>query len=622
MEMPRDAGRKVMGDLGAELLPRWDLTPFFPTLDSPEFERAFDEVCREVQELTALFESSGVRRGDPLAHPGPLFDEVTGRMNALYRRFRLVYAYVSALVTTDAADAAAQSRFSELRIAAVGLDQLWLRWTAWVGSQPVEALLAASASAREHEYVVRRASEYARYQMPEGEEALAAMLRLPGLSAWARLHSDLTSLLTVTLTVRGEEQKLPMSSVRSLASDPDREVRRLAYEAELRAWESVAVPLAAALNGVKGHQRVVRERRGFADDTAPTLLDNGIDAGTLAAMQQACVESFPDFRRYMRAKSRALGVPALAWYDLGAPVGAHTRQYSWVEAERFICEQFATYSDRMAAFAEQAFRERWIDARPRPGKEGGAYCASLRPGESRILMNYDHSFNSVSTLAHELGHGYHNLNLEPRPPLQARTPMTLAETASIFCETLACEAALRTAAPEERLALVEASLQRDLMVVVDIHSRFLFEGGVFARRARRELSVRELNELMLETQRETYGDGLDPELLHPYMWAVKGHYYGPTFYNYPYAYGLLFGLGLYARYQADPDEFRAGYDALLSSTGLADGAALGERFGIDVRSPEFWRSSLDVIRANIHRFETLVDQAFGAPGAAPPGERR
>jgi oligoendopeptidase F len=410
----------------------------------------------------------------------------------------------------------------------------------------------------------------------------------------------------VTLPLRGETQTLPMSAVRALANDPDREVRRSAYEAELAAWETVAVPLAAALNGIKGAQGVLRRRRGYEDDVAPTLIDNHIDRAALDAMQQACVEAFPDFRRYMRAKARALGLERLAWYDVSAPVGEGGRSYTWPDAESFIREQFGRYSARMAGFADRSFRERWIDAEPRAGKEGGAFCTGLRPGESRILMNYDRSFNSVSTLAHELGHGYHNLNLQARTPLQSDTPSTLAETASIFCETLSFEAVLAGTSGAERLGLLEASLQRDLLVVVDIHSRFLFEKAVFERRARRELTPRELDELMLECQRQTYGDGLDDALLHPKMWAVKGHYYGPTFYNYPYTFGLLFGLGLYARYTADPDGFRAGYDDLLSSTGLADAATLAQRFGIDVRGLAFWRASLDVIREKIGEFEQLV----------------
>lgn len=597
-----------MSEVGA--LPRWDLTPVFPSLESEEFSTEFARVKGEIESLAGLFDRHDIRaRQDGKRNEGvePVFDEITGRLNTLFRDLKVVGTYIGCFIATDAANDTAQALQAELRTAQVQLNQLWPRYTAWIGSLDLEALLKTSGAARDHEYFLRKAQITAAHQMPEPEENLAAELQTPGHSGWARLHSDLTALLTVNLTLRGEEQTLPMSAVRALANDPDRKTRRAAFDAELASWKSVEVPLAAALNGIKGYQGSLRRRRGWEDDVEPTLLQNSIDRPTLSAMQQACVETFPDFRRYLSAKARALGLERLAWYDVSAPVGSGGRVYTWPQAEAFIREQFGCYSDRMASFADRAFQARWIDAEPRAGKEGGAFCTSLRPGESRILMNYDGSFNSVSTLAHELGHAYHNLNLENCLPLQARTPSTLAETASIFCETIAFDAALEHAGPDERLALLEVSLQRDLLVVVDIHSRFLFEQAVFERRAERELTPREFCELMLDAQRRTYGEGLDAESLHPYMWAVKGHYYGPTFYNYPYTFGLLFGLGLYARYREDPDGFRAGYDALLSSTGLADAPTLASRFGIDVRSVDFWRSSLDVIRRSISEFERLVE---------------
>lgn len=588
---------------------RWDLDSVYPGFASPELAGALQGVRGEIAALGTLFDAQGVGRRDDSGVDAQVittFEEVIRRLNALYETVHTLGSYLGCHVAADAANDRAQSLLSELRVAMVPLSQLGTRFTAWVGSLDLDALLAASGVAREHEYPLRKAQVEAQHQMPQGEEDLAALLRPVGLSGWARLHGDLTALLPVTLSLKGEQQTIPMSALRNLANDPDREVRRAAYEAELKSWEGVAVPLAAALNGVKGYQNVVRTRRRWNDDVEPTLIDNGIDAATLAAMQEACVESFPDFRRYMHAKARYLGAEKLAFYDLFAPLGSVTRNYSWTEAEEVIRTQFGAYSARMRNLAERAFAERWIDVEPRAGKEGGAFCSGIRPGESRILMNYDGSFNWVSVLAHELGHAYHNHCLEDRTPLQNDTPSTLAETASIFCETLVFEAAMANATGEERLGLLEASLQRDLQVVVDIHSRFLFEKGVFERRGQRELTAAEFSELMLDAQRQTYGDGLDGELLHQYMWAVKGHYYGPTFYNYPYTFGLLFALGLYARYRRDPEGFRAGYDDLLSSTGLADAATLGARFGIDTRSVEFWRSSLDVIRGNIAEFERLT----------------
>jgi oligoendopeptidase F len=298
----------------------------------------------------------------------------------------------------------------------------------------------------------------------------------------------------------------------------------------------------------------------------------------------------------------------LTWYDLFAPVGTTTTEWDYDSGTAFVAEQFGSYSPRLRAFAERAFTENWIDAEPRNGKVGGAFCMGLRKDESRVLTNYIPSYDGVSTLAHELGHAYHNFTLVDRTALQQSKPMTLAETASIFCETIIRQAALERANQQEQVVILEASIQGDCQVVVDIYSRFLFEQGLFEAREGRELSVDEFNERMLDAQRQTYGDGLDQTVLHPYMWAVKGHYYstGRPFYNYPYMFGLLFGLGLYARYQQDPEQFRAGYDTLLSSTGLADPATLASGFGINIRTPDFWHASLDIVRRDIDRFEALV----------------
>ena len=444
--------------------------------------------------------------------------------------------------------------------------------------------------------------------MPPAEENLASELNLSGGTAWEKLHSDVTSQLTVALEQDGERQALPMSMVRNLAYEVERDRRRRAYEAELAGWQVAAVPLAAAMNSIKGEVNVLSMRRGWESPLEASLVDNNIDRQTLDAMMTAARESFPDFRRYLRAKARALGLERLAWYDLFAPIGSENRVWSFDESASFIVEQFGAYSARLADFAARAFREHWIDAEPRTGKIDGAFCAWLRRDESRVFANYKAAFSGVSTLAHELGHAYHNLNLAQRTMLQRSTPMTLAETASIFCETIIRNAALQNTGKQEQIAILEASLQGACQVVVDISSRFMFEKNVLERRKQRELSVDEFCNLMLDAQQQTYGDGLDPDALHPYMWAAKSHYYGSLFYNYPYMFGLLFGLGLYARYQDNPSQFKAGYDELLSATGMGDAPELAARFGIDVRSTDFWRSSLRVIKADIDRFEALVDK--------------
>ncbi|MBB6098563.1 pepF/M3 family oligoendopeptidase [Deinobacterium chartae] len=593
-------------------LPTWDPTSLFPGLEAPEFQQAFDRAIADLNVLEEAFDRLDIRAGGSTENAAAKLEQVVAQWNALQEQLVTLRGFVQMYVTTDSRNTVAQGRSSELNNRTVRLSQLSTRLSAWAGNLDLEAVLAEAPGLKDYALMLRKQQVAAQHQMSPQEEELASLLNLSGGSAWAKLHGNVTSQLEVPYGPEG--QRLPMPAVRNLASDPDPAVREAAYRAELAAWQSVEVPLAAALNGIKGEVNTLNRRRGWQDSVEPTLLQNSIDRETLAAMQAACVESFPDFRRYFRAKARLLGKERLAFYDLFAPVGKSSRNWSYPEATRFVVEQFRTYSDRLADYAQRAFDEGWIDVGPRPGKRDGAFCMRVRGGESRILMNFDENLDSVSTLAHELGHGYHNLCLEGRPSLLKNNPMTLAETASIFCETIVVNAALQDARGDERLYILETQLQGQAQVVVDIHSRFLFENGVFAAREARDLSVAELKERMLEAQRATYGDGLEETLLHPYMWAVKSHYYstGLSYYNYPYTFGLLFGLGLYARYLQDPGTFRAQYDELLSSTTLEDAASLGARFGIDTRSQAFWRSSLDVIRGQIDEYVRLVDAATPA----------
>jgi pepF/M3 family oligoendopeptidase len=596
------------------------MSRIYPSLESDAFRGAFEGVTAGITALREQYDRAGIRKRDDAqvdAHTAAVFEALARQQNALAEALRTLSAYINAFVSTNSRDDVAQARQSELQQHQVELSKLGTRFQAWIGSIDVEALIERSALAREHAFPLHKAAQAARHQMSEPEEDLAASLGPSGGTAWARLHGNVASQLVVPVAFppsaggerAGKTVALPMSEVRGLAHDKNPDVRKAAYDAELKGWERVAVPLAAAMNSIKGEVRTLNQRRGWPDDLEPMLFANNIDRATLSAMHEASEESFPDFRRYLRAKARLLGKAQLPWYDMFAPVGGEdVRAWSWEDTAAFVVEQFGTYSAKLADLPRRALRERWIDAEPREGKRDGAFCMGVRGDESGVFLNFGPSFSSVSTLAHELGHAYHNTNLATRTPMQRDTPMALAETASIFCETLVANAALQVGSAAEKLAILEHQLEGSCQVVVDIHSRFLFESRVFARRARRELSVSELNGLMLDAQRETYGDGLDSEALHPYMWAMKPHYYatGRSFYNWPYTFGLLFGLGLYAQYREDADRFRQGYDDLLSSTGLHSAADLARRFGIDIRSGGFWRASLDVIREQVGQFEKLA----------------
>jgi pepF/M3 family oligoendopeptidase len=365
-------------------------------------------------------------------------------------------------------------------------------------------------------------------------------------------------------------------------------------------------------NGVKGQVITLDRKRGRKTSLDTSLEQARIDAETLESMQTAIQESLPTFRRYFKAKARLLGNEKLPWWNLFAPCARSERRYSFADARELILSNFADFSPELSNFAKTAFDRNWIDAESRPGKRGGAYCMGIDAlQESRILCNFDGSLDQVMTLAHELGHGFHNYCAfqAAKTQLQTRTPMTLAETASIMNETIIFHALWkRVSSPDDELALLEAKLLGDSAIIVDILSRFIFEKEVFARRAKATLSADEISQIMLQAQKDTYGDGLDNAVLNPYAWTWKPHYYraGLSFYNYPYAFGLLFGTGLYATYQQRGATFVEDYKDLLASTGEASAANLASRFGIDIRSKDFWRASLAQSAALIERYETLI----------------
>jgi pepF/M3 family oligoendopeptidase len=604
--------------MASEPLPHWDLANVYPSLESDEFRRDMGRAGLQLDELDEYLAAHHIARdGALLADPPALAEIVAGyldRMNAVLRLANTLRAYVHAFVTTDSYNTTARRLTSELEPLLVRTERQEVQFRGWLGTvaeqgELLHQALARPGAAQGHAFYLRETTEQSRYLMSEAEEALAAELSLSGTRAWQKLQGVVCSQLKVPFEREGHVEELPITVLQNLRHDPDGEVRRRAYEAELAAWERVREPLAACLNGVKGAVATLNEKRCRVDALHQPLDQARIDRETLAAMLDAMHDSFPAFRRYWWAKARRLGKEALPWWDLFAPTGGSARHYTFAEAQEFILEHFDAFSERLATFARRAFEQHWIDAEPRDGKRGGAFCMSLPVvDESRVFCNFDGSLNQVLTLAHELGHAYHNECKVGKTELQGKTPMTLAETASIFNETIITDALLaRTADADEELGILETFLIGSSQVIVDIYSRYLFEKEVFERRAKAELSANDFCDIMLRTQQATYGDGLDACYLHPYMWAWKPHYYRPelSFYNFPYAFGLLFGLGLYAVYQERGVGFLSEYDELLRSTGEGMAADLAARFDIDIRQRAFWEGSLQVIARRIERYEAL-----------------
>jgi pepF/M3 family oligoendopeptidase len=593
-------------------LPRWSVADVHDSFESRSFMDALEQAGADAHRLVGLFDELDIRatpHRPVTAADGNAADRALRELNRVTDAANLVRVYVYATVATDSRDERAQALFSETRQLDATLRPLTSRLADWVASLGVDDLALVSDEVAEHHGPLVRLAARAAHQMSESEEHLAAELSLTGSSAWARLHADVTSQLTARVDLPDGPAVLPMPAVRGLATDADPAVRRAAYDAELRAWPTIEVPVAAALNAIKGEAIALNRRRRWSSPVDASLFANSVSRATFDALQSAVAASLPDLRRWMRSKAALHGHPpeqGLPWWDLVAPLPTAAGTISWADGVDVVRRAFTDYSATLGGLVDRALDEQWIDAEPRDGKSGGAFCARFVDDRSLVLLNWSGSPDSTQTTAHELGHAYHNTTLAGRTALQRQLPMALAETASIFCETLVVEAGLARLHGAERLAQLDVDLVGTNQVIVDIHSRFLFEHELFARRSSRTLSAAELCEMMTAAQAEAYGDGLDHSTAHPYMWLLKPHYYSSHFYNWPYTYGLLFGLGLFAEYRNDPERFRAGYDDVLSRAGMDTAEELGGAFGLDVTDEAFWTASLDVVRSRIDDYDALA----------------
>ena len=611
----KKAAKAKSPNLGA--VPRWDLSNVYPGLDSDQFQAAVQDLQMQLDDIDSFMQRHKIEKGEggpaqsDIGELARVMAELLDKRNALQRLYNTLNAYLLSFTSTDSFNQEARRIESELELHGVRIRKQDVAFRGWMSGlgERLPDLVNRPGTLANHAFYLKEVHEQSQYLMSQAEEDLAAELTLSGANAWTKLHNTTTSQLSVDFVLDGKKQKMPMPALINLRNHPDAETRKRGYEAEMAAWEANKEPYAAALNGVKGEVNTLDKRRGRKDALHASIDTARIDRQTLDAMMDAMHDAFPMFRRYFRAKAKKLGKKQLPWYDLFAPMGKTDTVYTFEQSRDFILEQFATFSDDLHGLAKRAFDNRWIDAEMRKGKSGGAFCMNV-PGvdESRILANYNGSLEQLGTLAHELGHAYHNECLVGKTELQTITPMTLAETASIMCETIVTEASLKLAKTKaEELAILENDLQNSSQVIVDITSRFIFEKEVFERRAKAELSADEMSAIMEDAQKQTYGDGLDPQYLHKYMWTWKPHYYfaGFSFYNYPYAFGLLFGTGLYAIYQQRGKEFVADYRDLLASTGEGDAATLASRFDIDIRQKKFWEDSLNVVGQRVGRYEQL-----------------
>lgn len=585
---------------------RWSLKELYESFEDDAFVSDMKLLDEKIEQFGEWVNHS-VKEGNDPAETILTFirysEEITATLSKLSQ-------FASLTSATDARNESALDYLNKLNVKSTALTQPSVVFQTYLkGLDSLEQTIESSSQLKEYAFYLEQIKLRSKYMLTEKEEVAISKLTTTGSTAWSNLQNKLSSTLMVDVLLDGEKKSLPLPALRNLAYSEDKSKRLAGYQAEMDAYKKIEESSAAALNGIKGEVVTLCELRGFESPLEETLIKSRLDKETLDAMLSAMCEYLPAFQKYLRRKAELLGHRnGLPFYDMFAPMGEVNITYTYPEAMEFIIAQFRTFSDRLADFTQHAYDNAWLDVEPREGKRGGAFCSNLHGiKESRILSNFSGSFSNMTTLAHELGHAYHGANLVDESILNSRYPMPIAETASIFCETIVVNAALNNASKEEQLAILESSISDSTQVIVDIYSRFLFESALFEERKNSVVSVAKLKELMLKAQKEAYGDGLDPDFLHPYMWINKPHYYsaGLNFYNFPYAFGLLFSKGLYAQYLKDGDAFVAKYDTLLNATGKELIADVAMRMNVDVHNPDFFRSSLALIEKDIEKFIEL-----------------
>jgi len=604
-------------------IPRWNLDSIFSSINTDEYKKALADYSASMDDFEKLLAQ------DSNSDFGKWLSSCLETRNKMFELTRTLGAYAYIIYSVDTTNTEYLNNLSKIQELGLRVDQLELKFKVALVShaKELEAFYKAYPEYEEYRFLIQEAIEETSHQMSAAEENLAGEMQRTGGDAWGRLHEQIIS------TSKDAETGKTFNELRNDAYSSNAQLRKESYKKEIALLKQNEVAISAALNNLKGETVALNKRRNWNEAIDRALASSRMSRATLDALIGAIEESLPLWRKYFTAKAKYLRAhnltasetagtsgkdAGLAFYDLFAPVAAENKnsesllghKWTFEEARDYIVERYNSFSTDMGDFAKNAFDSGWIDAEVREGKVGGAYDEDFPKGhQSRILSNFSGEFGDLITLAHELGHAYHFSCLKGKPVVFFNYPMTLAETASTFAETIVKQDMISKCSDSDLLQILDIDLQDASQVLVDILSRFYFERSVFEKRSQGELSAADFCELMRNAQEKSYGSGLSSER-HEYMWAVKSHYYstGLDFYNFPYAFGQLFGAGLYSRYKKEGPAFVKIYADLLSHTGSMSCEDLCKQAGFDITTKDFWKSGIEMYAKEIEKFVKLVEE--------------
>lgn len=584
----------------------WDLDVFFKGGSSSE---EFHKHVKNLRNELDLLESR-IKELDPESnHCGSQLKEVLDRLQSAKLLISQAVSFVSCLQAQNMADEKARdlhgslltltSRFESAQTA-LDIAMAAIPDHTWDG-------LLGEEGFRTFAFILNERRTQARQKLPLEQEMLISALSVDGYYSWSSLYSTIVGMMKIP----SEDGSLSVGQAANKLNAGDRNIRKQLFCEWEKAWDEKASLFAETLNHIAGFRLEVYKHRGWEDVLKEPLACNRMKKETLDTMWRVITSNKQPFARFLKRKAELLGLSKLSWFDLDAPAAAAHKHYSFQEGAEFIQRHFAEFGPKLASFTKTVFENRWIEAENRPGKRPGGFCTTFGASkQSRIFMTYTGTPSNVSTLAHELGHAFHAFVLKDTPPLNRGYAMNVAETASTFAEMIVADASVQSApSKEEKIKLLEAKIQRTIGLLMNIHARFLFETRFYEERRKGPVSRARLDDLMLEAQKEAYAESLDQ--YHPMFWASKMHFYitGTPFYNFPYTFGFLFSLGIYAQAGREGARFEEKYIALLQDTGVMNVEDLAlKHLGADLTKPEFWEAGIRLCIQDIQEYIDLTSE--------------
>lgn len=590
------------------LHPTWDLDVIFPGgSDSKAFHTYLQSTQEEMKNLfnTVSYFSPKKRDGDK-----ETLVLLIKQLEATMKKVREAFAFISCLSAQNLKDEKANLLVSRRHEIKAEMDTIQTTFEQKLVDIPdiVWDQLVKSEDLVDVAYVLEEFRNHAKEQLVRDQEVLINDLAIDGYHAWGQMYDVIIGNMSVDMVEDGETKSYSIGQATNKLTHPNRSYRKQVFQQLDKAWKNNASLFGQTLNHLAGFRLQTYKHRNWNEVLQEPLALNRMRKETLDAMWTAIKKYKHPFVEYLMNKAKLLGLNKLSIYDVGAPVNKVVKTSSFEEGADFIVEHFNQFSPQMADFAKMAFENRWIEAEDRPNKRPGGFCTSFPDSkQTRIFMTYSGTSSNIATLAHELGHAYHQHVMNDVNGLNQRYAMNVAETASTFAEMVVADASVKSARSiAEKKSLLEDKIQRSIAFFMNIHSRFIFERRFYEERKQGLVPVKRLNDLMIEAQKEAYCDALSE--YDPNFWASKLHFHitRVPFYNFPYTFGYLFSLGIYAKAQENEDSFEDAYISLLRDTGRMNVEDLAKKhLDTDLTKPEFWEAAIQLCVNDVDEYLSL-----------------